>query len=419
VSAHQLPPEVVAYFFVDGPQLRVFVRVPTSMLSDARLPVVPPGYLDFPNLDAPLRLVAEEVVRSLDLADAGRALPPPSSLSWRVTPQTDRSFSTAEQAAAHFAAAPQLVDLLYWSEAFIDLQFDLQAPRTIERLTARLNGLGTAEEPGQTRATYLPVSAAPRTYVATGPPRRVDFEPSVVDVLWAHARLAIGQLPADRVLLLFLFCLVIPRRPLAHVVRALAIAWCAHLLMVLVVQLASGPLSLPARLAAAVCAAVTVTGLATMNIVGTRAEAVLVAAGLFGAASGLGLGAILRETAPLAGSHPWLAVGVYESAVVLGSALVVSVARPMVRMAFLLPLAEWVVVVGLSVLPAHEASHVVLDVTSQLAALDLEVGNPALAAAVRYWPVLALALALSALLGAAMMSRRPIAVRGAGPLAEP
>lgn len=417
-SAHQLSPEVVAYLAVNGADLRVLVRVPTGLLADVRLPVIPPGFLDLSNLDEPLKLVAEEVVRSLDLTDDGRPLPPPIASAWRITPQTDRSFDTAGRAAALVLSSPVPPDTrLYWNETFVDLQFEIRAPAAITRLGARLNGLGTPVEPGRTRAVYVPVSGAQRTYEIAGSPRHVEFEPSALDVITTEAGLAAVRIATDRLLLLFLLAVIVPLRSTSSCLRWLAPAAGVHLLTMLAVQLPGQPLSLPLTIATEVGAAVVLIGLAAMNVLDMQgARARLLGSGLFGAAHGLLVGAAVRETIAVAGSSPVTGLAVYEATLLLGSALLTAVLVRLVRVARLLPVSEWAVIVGLSALPAHEASHVVLDAGGRLAALDLDVASPALSMTVRYWPALALAAALLALAGAAARWRRTVS---GGSLPEP
>lgn len=412
-SADVLPTEVVAYFIADHAGLRVLVRVPTSMLSDARLPVVPPGYLDLPNIDASLRAVAGEVVRSLDLTAAGRALPAPTTTIRRVVSMQDPSYATARQAQASMTGPPPPSDtLLYWSEAFIDLQFEFPGP--VERLGARLNGLGPAGAPGQTRATYVPPSGVPRTFVVTGPPQRVEFEPAALRVALGMGRRALGHLGTQIQLLLFLLCVSIPRRSPAPAVRVLAALLCTQAAVVFGAHLFPGEMaSAPTRFAAELSTAALVVTAAMVNVVGAPSWVPMATASLFGAANGVLLGASLEGSIAVAGSYPCSGLLVHETVLVIGAFLLTAVARPVIHLAYLVPVPEWAVVACLSALPAHEASHVVLSMGRALAALDLTVSNPTLAVVVRYWIVIALGLALAAVTVGAMSSRERWT--GAGP----
>ena len=407
-SADVLPPEVVTYVLSDGLRLRVLVRVPTSLLADARLPVVQPGYLDLANIDRSIREVAHEVVRGLDFMDAGRALPPPE-IAWRVVPAHDASFRTPEQAMAHLAGAPTATDtLIYWNEAHVDLQLDFERTAGIARLSGRLNGLTTAGTPGRARATYVPRSGARRTFEVSGPPRRVEFEPGVVTAMVAMGWQALNGLIASPLLLLFVGCVVVPLRSQVSLLTVLAALWCAHAAAVSGVQLTSGPMAVHWRLAAELGAAAVVVGAAMLNVLGARG--LIEFAVLFGVTSGLAQGAATGEVIAVAGAYPWPGLMAHEAVGVGVSVLLAMLARPLVGMAYLVHVPAWAVTAALAALPAHEASHAVLVTSSQLAALDLATASPILSVFFRYWVVIALGVTLATLLGVATRSSRDVAM---------
>lgn len=400
VFAHVQPPDVVAYFLVDSARVRALVRVPTTLLADARLPIVPPGYLDVAALDAPLRRIAEEVGRSLDLTDGGQSLPAPFRSAWRISPQGDRSFDTAEQAVAHLAAAPVPSGAaLYWNEAFVDVELDFESARRIQRLEARLNGLGPAADPGRTRATYVPAVGVRRTYVVSGSPERVAFEPTTGAAVSGHARLGLTRLLNDRAFLLFVLCLVVSRRTASTTGRLLGAAWAGRVVTVVIVQLVESSPAASTGLAAAFCAALAVVLAAVLNVVGAGWRALFFVAFAFGVADGLASGMALRETLSLAGSHAWPGILSHEAAGLAGSAVLAFIGAGLIGALSVVPVPEWAFMTALSALAAHEGSHLLLDVGGQLVALDLALTSPALAVLVHYWPVVMLALALSVLLG--------------------
>ena len=240
VSAHQLPPQVVTFVKVDGSRARVLVRVPTIMLTDARLPMVETVYLDLRALDARLRVVATEVARSLDLTDNGRGLPPPTA-SWIVSLLTDTSFESWERAEARLAQPPIPVDrFIYWNEAFADFQFDYALASGEHRLSARVNGLRMGGDFFQTRVTYVPVAGGQRTMTVAGPPQRLEFEPPLSDAVLSMIRRGAAQLGSERLLLLFVFCLAIPQRRLNVAVRAFSAFLVGHVAVALFMRLMPG-----------------------------------------------------------------------------------------------------------------------------------------------------------------------------------
>jgi len=395
LSAHQLAPEVTAYFQVNGPRLRALVRLPTGLVADAGLPVIPPGYLDVSRLEDPLAAVVDEVVRSLNLTDGGRALPSPVSASWRITAQSDRSFATLDAAVRHLAEPRQPVDsLLYWNETFIDVQLDFEAATPITRLIARLNGLGPAREPARTTAIYVPAAGPARNVTVSGPPERIRFEPTLGEALAMFGRRAIDRLGRDVLYLLFLLCLAIPRLSRATLVAALAVGGFAHLIAVVAMQIAPFTLDASWRAAAAIAAGASLVGLAAINVVGVRTGSQRALAAVFGATSGVATGVLLREAIALAGVYKWPSIVIHELLLLAASLALLAVASRVVRLAYWPGLPAWGVAACLSAVPAHEGSHAMLEASAELSGLDLPLSNPTLAVLTRYWFVVAMAITL-------------------------
>src|SRR5580700_9470515 len=102
VRAHEVPLEVVTFVSVEGPHLVVLARVPTALLADAHLPTRPDGFLDLQAIDGPLRAVAGDVAKNLDVKAGERPLALPFA-AWRILPRADAAFDTYEAARARFA----------------------------------------------------------------------------------------------------------------------------------------------------------------------------------------------------------------------------------------------------------------------------------------------------------------------------
>src|ERR1700691_4119159 len=88
VRAHEVPLEVVTFVSVEGPHLLVLARVPIALLADAHLPTRPDGFLDLQTIDGPLRAVAGDVAKNLDVMEDERPLPMPSA-AWAIVPRPD------------------------------------------------------------------------------------------------------------------------------------------------------------------------------------------------------------------------------------------------------------------------------------------------------------------------------------------
>jgi hypothetical protein len=403
--AHRLPPEVVAFFRVEGPRLRVLVRVPTAMLADARLPLTERVYLDLRTIDERLRVIATEVTRSLDLADSGRSLSA-GATAWILSPLGDSSFTSYDTATARFTQAPIPVDrFVYWNEAYVDIQLDYPLSDASPAISARLNGLRMGGDFFQTRATYLPATGRPRTWTVTGPPQRIFFEPPLSAAVTGFIRRGVDQLTAQPMLLLFVFCLAIPQwrmtqalGPFAAFVAALA------LVAVLAVSLGDAPAA-SAQSIAEIAAGAGLVLAAVQNVAASGPGAAVVAAVAFGAGSGVGLGADLREMLPLAGSHAAAAIVAFLIVLSVGALWVLLIMQPLVRMAFRWRAPAWLVTAALSAVPAHQAAHAVVDAAGRLAAQDLALAGPATQAVVAHWPVLALASAVLVLAAVSRLRR--------------
>jgi hypothetical protein len=406
-SAHQLPPQVVTFVKVDGSRARVLVRVPTIMLTDARLPMVETVYLDLRALDARLRIVATEVARSLDLTDNGRGLPPPTA-SWIVSLLTDTSVDSWERAEARLAQPPIPIDrFVYWNEAFADFQFDYALSSGEPRLSARVNGLRMGGDFFQTRVTYVPAAGGQRTMTVAGPPQRLEFEPSLSDAVLSMVRQGAAQLGSERLLLLFLFCLAIPQRRLNVAVRAFSAFLVGHVAVALFMSLMSGAPDPSVQWLAQIATGSLLVIAAIQNMASAGSMATMVVSVLFGACSAAGLGAVARAALPSAGSHKLLALAAFLVVIELGAVWLLLVARPLLRVAFRVGVPVWLPLVFLSAIPAHEGSHAVLDAANRLAALEVfGFSQPLVTVIKNHWPVLTVAVALTALLVTALLARR-------------
>jgi hypothetical protein len=406
-TAHQTPPQVVTFVKVDGARARVLVRVPTIMLTDARLPMVEMVYLDLRAIDARLRIVATEVARSLDLTDNGRPLPAPAA-SWIVSLLTDRSFDSWERAVAHLTEPPIPADrFVYWNEAFADFQFDYALPAGEHQVSARVNGLRMGGDFFQTRVTYVPAAGRERTMTVVGPPQRLEFEPGLSDAVRQMVRRGAAQLGAEQLLLLFVFCLAIPQRRLKVALKAFTAFLVAHVAVVLLLTALPGSPDPAVQWLAQAAAGALLVVAAIQNIASAGPRATMVVSVLFGAANAVGLGLTARAALPVAGSHGLLALTAFLVAIELGAVWLLVIAQPLLRLAFRLGFPSWLPLAFLSAIPAHEGSHAIVDAATRLAGLEvLGLSQPVAAIVVNHWPVLTLAAALVALLLTALTVRR-------------
>lgn len=409
VFAHRLPPEVVAYFAIDpraAPRLRVAVRVPTALLLDAGLPRVETVLLDLRTIDTRLGAVAAEVARSLDVTDAGQPLTP-GPARWMVSVLGDRAFESFDLAMARFADAPVPVDsAVYWNEAYVDVQFDYQLATATPRIEARLNGLRMGGDFFRTRATFIPASGARRTVEVMGPPQRVIFEPTVSRAVSTMLGRAIEVLPTERLLWWFVLGLAIPVARMGGGLRLLGVFLSAHVAVLLWVALRPSPLTdltvdvVQFALGSAVALA------AVQTLAGSSPRAMGGAAVVAGMASAGVLGRRVHEWVPLAGAHSVVSM-------VAVSALVVALAvgwlvllRPLVRLPYQWAAPAWLVTAAWAAIPAHAASHTMIDAASRFSDVDRAALRPAVQFLLVHGSVLALVAFLGVLTLVAWTAKR-------------
>lgn len=413
--AHRLPPEVLAFFRVDDQRLRIVVRVPTAILGDAALPRVETTFLDLRNTDRPLAAVAAEVARSLDITEGGRALTP-GPARWRLSILGDTSFSSYDSAVAHIAGPPVAPDrLVYWSEAYVDVQLDYAVTGAAPRIEARLNGLRLGGDFFQTRATFSPASGSARTITVVGAPRRVLFEPPAGQAVSTVLRQGLDFLPGERFLWLFLLCLAIPDRRAGQALRPLG-AW-AIVLMVTFVIATQRSLTLGE-------AAADLIGFVTGGLVALAAVQVLVGSGmgwtiavaaLFGVPSGAVLASRMHQVLPLAGAHGILAAVAFALLLVTLLAGLLLLLVPLVRVPYGWRAPAWLITAVWCLLPAHEAAHAMMGTAERLATYDSWLLSPLVAMLVAHWPILALAGFWAAMWAVAWNRRdAPLVDAGAG-----
>ena len=223
-SAHQVPPEVVAFFNADGARLHVVVRVPTAILGDARLPVVNTVYLDLRSIDERLRVVAAEVTRNLDVMDQGRSTCPRTGfLDFDPSSRRIRFARLRTRRIASGSRRFRRTSYVYWNEAFADFPVRL-------RHCARFGAVVRSAEWAADGRRLLPDardlsarSGRPRTFTVVGSPQRVLFEPTLTEAVTAFVGRAVDALVRERLLWLWVVCLAIPPRPLRDALRLFGI----------------------------------------------------------------------------------------------------------------------------------------------------------------------------------------------------
>jgi len=402
LRAHDVPLEVVTIVSVEESRLLVLARIPIAVLADAHLPTRPDGFLNLQAIEGPLRAVAGDVAKNLDVMAADRPLPLPSAV-WALLPRADASFDTYDAARARFAAPRAPVEVRANSnnidpgKGLLDLQFEYPTSSTEGHFSVRFNGLRAANQAVHTHVQYVTAAHATRTFTVVGGPERVSLEPGRSTVALQFARVGIELLAKSPEHLLFLLCLVIPPRPIRTVLGAFGAFAVGHVVALAASGLMPRAMDLPVLLAVQTAAAAILVVAALQNITEPRLVWIRIVSGVFGLVDGASFGSAYRDAWMFAGSHTLVSLVSFAAPVVLGSLWLLLIVQPVVGLVYRSGLPQRIAIILLSAIPVHTGLHGVLDRGSQLLELDLAGTDPALFVLTRHWQGVLLALGLAIL----------------------
>src|SRR6516165_519810 len=110
-SAHEIPNDVTIQAFLkpQGQTLRLLVRVPLTAMRDINFPEISGGYLDLRATSALMPDAATLWISDfVEVYEGDRKLPRPQVAATQLSLQSDRSFSSYDQALAHVKGTPLL-----------------------------------------------------------------------------------------------------------------------------------------------------------------------------------------------------------------------------------------------------------------------------------------------------------------------
>jgi HupE/UreJ protein len=386
-SAHDIPNDVTVQMFVrpEGHRLRVLVRVPMNALRDMDYPkrgARNSELLDLSRADSTLRDAATLWVSDfIDLYEDDAQLPKPQVTDVRASLQSDRSFTSYDEALAHVTGTRLPDDMEYtWSQGVLDVLFDypIQTDRSRFSIRPRLARLGIRT---LIVLRFLPPGGAVRAFEFQGDPGLVFLDPS-----WRQAALEFVHLGFDHILdgidhLLFLFCLVIPFRRIRSLVAVVTSFTVAHSITLLAsaYNIAPDALWFPPLIETLI--AMSIVYMALENIVfaadarpqstqGAHADIFssgsavkrrwLITFG-FGLVHGFGFSFALRQTLQFAGTHLLSSLLAFNIGVELGQLLVLVLLVPALGLVFRYVMQERVGTIIFSALVAHTAWHWMAD----------------------------------------------------------
>jgi len=340
------------------------VRVPLKAIRDINFPERGPGYLDLDRTDPLLSDAATLWISDfLDLYEDDVRLPKkPRIVAARISLESDRSFTSYEDAVAHFKGPPLPGDTnVAWNQTMLDAWFEY--PIHSERSAFSINpGLARLGVRVVTVLRFLPPGGAVRAFEFTGDPGLVRLDPR-----WHQAALRFVDLGFFHILggtdhLLFLLCLVIPFRRFRALIPVVTAFTVAHSITLIASAYNLGPDALWFPPLIETLIAISIVYMALENIVGgsTLQRRWMIAFG-FGLVHGFGFSFALRQSLQFAGSHLLTSLLSFNLGVEIGQLLVLLLLIPLLELLFRSVVAERMGTIILSALVAHTGWHWMLE----------------------------------------------------------
>ena len=368
-GAHDIPNDIAiqTFFKPEGQTLHYLVRIPLKAMREDEFPRRGAGYLDLARVDEYLHDAATQwIAQFTEIDEDGAPLPKPAIVETRVSLESDKSFTSYEQALAH-VRGPRLADNtdVFWDQVMFDMLMDYpiqsdQAKFSIHPGYERL-GLRVV-----TALQFMPPTGVVRAFEFLGDPGLVRLDPR-----WYQAAARFVEMGFYHILdgtdhLLFLFCLVIPFRrwrPLIAVVTSFTVA---HSITLIASAFNLGPDALWFPPLIETLIAVSILYMALENIVGGNIKRRWMITFGFGLVHGFGFSFALRETLQFAGSHLLTSLLSFNVGVELGQLLVLLLLIPALELLFRYGVEERMGTIILSAIVAHTAWHWMIERGDQL-----------------------------------------------------
>ncbi len=364
VSAHDIPARVAVLAFVkpDSDGLHIVMRVPLEAMRDMEFPLRGPGYLQLDSL-APLLPEAAHLWLAgyIQMYEGDRQLAGAKVVASRVSLPSDRSFTTYEQALAHFAAPPLPASTdLMWNQAMLDVMIEYPITSATSKFSIRpaLAQLGVRTS---TVLRFLPPGGSERVFEYLGNPGLVRLDPQWYQAARRFVTLGFQHILSGIDHLLFILCLVIPFRRVRPLVGVITSFTVAHSITLIASTAGFAPDALWFPPLIEVLIALSIVYMAFENIVGPKLERRWIIAFGFGLVHGFGFSFALRESLQFAGSHLAASLFSFNVGVELGQLSVLALAIPALNLLFRYVVAERMGIIVLSALVAHTAWHWMLD----------------------------------------------------------
>ena len=390
LRAHDIPNDVTVQTFVkpEGTHLRLLVRVPLQAMRDMDYPkprnTTRGDLMDLGRGEATLRDASTLWISDfIDVYENDVELPKPQVVAVRASLQSDRSFTSYEDALAHVTGPPLPPDTEFvWAQGLLDVLFEypIQSDRSNFSVQPRLARLGIRT---LTVMRFMPPGGAVRAFEFYGDPGVVRLDPSWVQASWQFVKLGFFHILDGTDHLLFLGCLVIPFRRFRSLIAVVTAFTVAHSITLIAsaYNLAPDALWFPPLIETLI--ATSIVYMALENIVFATAQSPQrsqadapqqseplrrersasalkrrwLVTFAFGLVHGFGFSFALRQTLQFAGSHLLTSLFSFNVGVELGQLLVLLVLIPALDILFRFVVAEQLGTIILSALIGHTAWH--------------------------------------------------------------
>jgi len=363
--AHDIPNDVAVqvFFKPSGQRLQLLVRVPLKAMRDIVFPERGPGYLDLPQVDPLLPGQAMLWLGNfIDVYEGNTRLPRPEVAATHLSLESDRSFTSFEQALAQITG-PKLTNAtnVVWNQVLLDILFEYPISSDQSKFSIH-PGLARLGVRVVTVLRFLPPGGAIRAFEFVGDPGLVRLDPRWYQAAGRFVEAGFFHILDGTDHLLFLFCLVIPFRRLRSLIPIVTSFTVAHSITLIAsaYELAPDALWFPPLIETLI--ATSIVYMALENIVGTANvnRRWLITFG-FGLVHGFGFSFALRETLQFAGTHMLTSLLSFNVGVELGQLLVLVLLIPALEAFFRFAVAERMGTIILSALVAHTAWHWMID----------------------------------------------------------
>jgi hypothetical protein len=353
--AHDAPKDVKVHIHLQpsGGTLQCAVRIPLKAVRDIDFPSQANGYLDIAKL-APLLpgLAKIWIADPLSIQESASPLPPPRIVGTQISVESDRSFASFAEAAAHIRQPlPPNSENLSWEQVYFDalLEYHIASPNA--RFAIRPAYAGLAE-----RVTTA-LRFGDRTYLLPGDQELFPLDPSWTQAAWRFVHMGFEHILDGKDHLLFLLCLVIPVRQFRALFWVVTAFTAAHSITLLMSAFGMAPEALWFPPLVEFGIALSIVFMALANIVGKSGRGNWAIAFGFGLIHGFGFSFALRESMQFAGAHLVSSLLAFNAGVELGQIAALALMLPCLSLLFRHVVEERTGTIVLSAIVAHTGWH--------------------------------------------------------------